>query len=103
METMTLRAVLFKEEDWWVGQFLEHDIAAQAKTLKDLIYELQRTLVGHLMISKREGLQPFAHLQKAPERYFEMFKQGVLVQPDRAAFDTPADLSIPTPELRLVA
>lgn len=76
MTEIKIRAVLFQEEDWWVAQCLDYDIAAQARTRDDLLYELERVLVGHLVISAEKGLRPFERLPRAPRRYWVMYEQA---------------------------
>src|SRR5438094_297263 len=102
VKPIKVRAVIFKEGDWWVGQYLEYDIAAQAKTVNDLIYELQRTLVAHIVINKKEGREPFANLEQAPKRYWNMFYQGIKVLPEEPKFNTPWNVPMLEPELHLV-
>ena len=97
-----IRAVIFKEGDWWVGQCLEHDIAAQAKTPKELAYQIQRSIVGHLVVSKQEGLVPFKKLPKAPGKYWKLFTNSLHLSPENFKFKSPG-LKVPTPELYLVA
>src|SRR5438270_10544232 len=67
-----IRAVAFERGDHWVAQCLEYDIATQAKTLDDLLYELERILVAHLMGA--EGADPFANIPKAPQRFWRMYE-----------------------------
>lgn len=101
---LQVRTVIFREGDWWVAQCLDYDLAAQAKTLKDLAYEIQRVLVGHMVICKQEGITPFEHLPKAPEKYWELFSEGLeLSPPKNLDFQILAnEASVPTPELHLV-
>ena len=99
-----IRAVIFKEGDWWVGQCLEHDIAAQARTPKDLAYEIQRSIVGHVIISKQEGLVPFKKIPKAPSKYWKLFTNSLQLSPENFNFKIPSSgIKVPTPELYLVA
>lgn len=100
---LQIKAVIFKEGDWWVAQCLEHDIAAQAKTPKDLAYEIQRTLIGHLIISKQEGITPFQNIPKAPDRYWNLFANSLHLSPENFNFKLSSDVQVPTPELYLVA
>lgn len=100
---LQFKAVIFKEGDWWVGQCLEHDITAQAKTPKDLAYEIQRALIGHIVVSKQEGLQPFKNLPKAPEKYWELFANSLQLSRKNFKFKLSSDVKVPTPELYLVA
>ena len=102
---LQLRAVIFKEGDWWVAQCLEYDIAAQAKTTKDLTYELQRVVIGHIVACRQEGITPFEHLPKPPEKYERMFNEGLEVCPPKNMQFTYSSSgeAIPAPELRLAA
>jgi hypothetical protein len=82
MADLKIRAVLFQEEGWWVAQCLEYDIAAQARTQADLLYELERLLVGRILISAKKGRQPFENLPKAPSRYWTMYEEAEPVSID---------------------
>ena len=98
-----ISVLAFQEGKWWVAQCLEYDIATQAKSLPDLYYELERTLVGHLVVSSELAMEPFAALKPAPPRYWEAFEKSKMhVKRERRHFKLPklSDL-IPTPELRV--
>jgi hypothetical protein len=69
----TIRTVLFQEGGWWVAQCLDVDIAAQARTERDLYYELGRLLVGRILAGEKLGVDPFRSLPPAPKRYWDMF------------------------------
>ena len=101
MKRFHIRAVLFREEGWWVAQCLEHDIAVQATTQPDLIYELERILVGHLAVSEEARREPFASLPKAPRRYWEMYERAKPVEIGVLPFrqETPS----PLPDIDLQA
>lgn len=105
IENIHIKAVLFQEGDWWVGQCLDHDIVAQAKSVKDLAYEIQKAVIGHIVVSRQEGLVPFASLPKAPAQYWELFKQGIPLQPEIFTLKTVEGIAVPVaePELRLAA
>lgn len=82
-KNLQVRTVIFREGDWWVAQCLEFDLAAQAKTVKDLAYEIQRVIVGHMVVCKQEGIRPFEHLPKAPDKYWDMFNEGLELSPPK--------------------
>jgi hypothetical protein len=69
-----LSLLIFKEDDWWVAQCLEYDIAAQARTLPDVQYEIQRVLVGRIAMAERLKIDPFEGISAAPEVYSSMVK-----------------------------
>lgn len=94
-----LDAVLFEREPgYWVGQFLQYDLGAQAFNLPDLAYELQRTIVGHFAICHERGLEPFAGLASAPAMYWQMFDDAkITVGAEQAGFSLPT----PVPATRM--
>ena len=62
-----LSLVIFKDDDWWVAQCLEYDIAVQARTIPDVQYEIQRVLVGRIAMSAKLNVAPFEGISPAPE------------------------------------
>ena len=104
MASDSIRVVVFPEGAWWIGQCLEHDIAAQAPTLPALYYEIDRLLVGRLIVAQERGVPPFKDLPQAPARFWRMFDQATLeLQPRRAPLPMPADVRerMPAPEVRI--
>ena len=71
-----IRVVQFREGSWLVAQCLEVDIAAQAKTESDLLYQLSRLLVGRVLASEKLGVDPFATLPPAPKRYWDLYSEA---------------------------
>lgn len=55
-----------QQDDWWVAQVKEYDIAMQAKTLPDLFIEIGRVLAGYHVIAEELGQEPFANIPPAP-------------------------------------
>lgn len=101
-QRITLRAVMFKSGNLWVGQCLEHDIAAQAKEPKDLAYQLERAIVGHIVIAQDNGIEPFKTVAPAPERYWKMFERGLKVEvPEDHVFTVGGVSPVPMREIRL--
>lgn len=103
---MQISAVLFQEDGWWVGQCLQYDIAAQAKTLPQLHSEMARALVGHAVACLTEGLQPFDCLDPAPQKYWVMFGEAALhvTGPDFPPFRAPTAVdNLPSLDLRVPA
>jgi hypothetical protein len=77
-ERYGLNFLLVEGEHGWYARCLEYDFVTQADTLNDLYYEIERTVVGLLMISAETGDQPFAGLSRAAEEYWEQFRQSPL-------------------------
>ena len=79
MMGLKISAVLFQEDDGqWSAQCLEYDIAAQAKSLPDLCYELERVIVSHVMVSRELKQEPFVGYEPAPRLYWDMFERAEL-------------------------
>ena len=85
-ELKNLTVIIFQRDPEWVAQCLEYDIGAQAGTLLDLLYELQRSLVGHVAISRKHGLEPFECLPRTPGSY-----RNRLEAREPAVISPPAD------------
>ena|SRR3972149_3170253 len=96
-------AVIFREGVYWVAQVLEYDLATQAKSLKDLQYELQRTLIGHVVASTEADQVPFERLAPAPKRYWEMFATAYALEFEHHPFRIPHGQVSPVAELRVSA
>lgn len=74
-----LKVVMFADDEWWIAQCLDFDIAVQARRIEDLPYELERTLIGRIMVAADLGLNPFSGLPKAPSRYWDMYDKATEV------------------------
>jgi hypothetical protein len=74
---VVVRVVQFQEGSWLVAQCLEVDIAAQAKTESDLVYQLSRLLVGRILASEMLGVDPFTTLPPAPKRYWDLYSEAI--------------------------
>lgn len=74
MPERTIHAVVFREDEWWVAQCLEHDLVGLSRTLDELPEELRRQLRAQIEISLEAGVEPFANLPKAPARYWKMYE-----------------------------
>ena len=70
-----IRAVVFRSGDHYVAQCLEHDIATQAKTIKALMYEVERILVAHVMMSTGKD-HLFDDIPSAPRRFWELYEEA---------------------------
>lgn len=100
----SVNAIVFQEGDWWCVQCLEYDIAAQAKSLEDIHYELVKMLAGHISVSLSLGREPFAGLGTAPEEYWRMYREAGLsieteTPPFRAGPVPP--FPVPVPHMKI--
>ena len=86
METRTQSAMLLsllmmKESDGehalWVVQCLEFDVAAQGETIAEAQRSFEREFAAQMTVYLVNDQDPFSILQPAPERYWEMFRNGL--------------------------
>lgn len=101
---LSISAIVFQEGEWWSAQCLEYDIAAQARTLSDLRYELERVLSSHVLISLENGQRPFDGLKPAPQKFWGMFAAAKLrIEGDELPFRLPQAAAFPpiVPRLRV--
>lgn len=72
-----LSALLRKEEDIWVLQCLDFDIAVQAGSIPDLVRDFERVINGHIMLDLQAGRRPLEDLPAAPDFYWDAFRSGL--------------------------
>ncbi len=98
-----IRAVLFEEGGAWSAQFLDYDIAAQAKTLLDLQDEIARVLAVHVAPSLQMGREPFAGIKQAPRKFWDLFEGGLRLDSRPVLFSLEKGPPLPPirPELRI--
>ena len=89
MSTLHLSAVVFRRGEWYIGQFLEHDIATQARSYEDLLRDMRRILVAHVTIAREGGGTPFEKIPPAPRRYWQLFEEGAPLAPTPGAPGLP--------------
>ena len=72
----SLRAVIFRDGDWWVAQLLEYNLATAARSLEAIPAELERFLTVQIVGSLEAGVEPFEDLPKAPQRFWDLYEQS---------------------------
>jgi len=100
-----LSVIILQEEGWFVAQCLEYDIAAQGRTVKDVLYEFQRTLVGHIILCHQDGTK-LEDIPPAPPKFWQWFENGTNFEGDGTPFRIPVEslppaYMIPEPVLRI--
>lgn len=97
--------VLFEREPGnWVAQCLQYDIGAQAESLPELVYEIQRSLVGHVVIALENDLDPFECLPAAPDEYRGKWEASrITIQTEEMLFRTPQRGPAVSPRLKVAA
>jgi hypothetical protein len=74
---ITIRVVVFKDDEMWVAQCLEYDIGAQAGDIDTLNDRLNVALKAELKESIERHKKPFAGIEPAPLRFQTMWEHRV--------------------------
>lgn len=75
--SLAVKVLFMREGEAWIAQCLEHDIAAQGKTLHEAEEIFGRTFVGQLMLDFRRGKEPLQGVRPAPRTYWQKFDEGI--------------------------
>ena len=72
----TIRAVVYRDGDWWIIQGLDYDFVTLARRLEDVPAEIQRFLAVMIAASGQLGVEPFNGYSSAPRRFWRMYEQA---------------------------
>jgi hypothetical protein len=102
MDEPRIRAVVFREGDWWIIQLLEYDLATQVKRLEDVPSVFRRLILGQMEANAVLGVEPFHGFSRAPKRFWEMYERArALVAP--TSLEGSENKTSPQYEARLAA
>jgi len=97
-----IRAVVFREGDWWIIQILEYDLVTQVRHLEDVPGEFRRLLTGQMAANAASGVEPFHGFSAAPRRFWKMYERAqALVTP--TPLEEMESEALPRYEARLAA
>lgn len=100
-----ISAVIFRSDDRWIAQGLEHDICTQADTIERLHISFARTVAANCAVSLGLGREPLSDIEPAPAKFWEMFKRAkVRVEPEPEVQTSTSlpKLSSVSPNYRLI-
>lgn len=104
MTEQRIRAVVFKEDDWWILQGLDYDFVVAARTLDEMPVRVQRFLAVLFDASRQLGVEPFYGYSPAPRRFWSMYEAAGPWTEPLCTVELPEDLgSTPVVETRLAA
>jgi hypothetical protein len=89
--SFSVSVLLLREENHWVAQCLEYDIAAQADTLTGVKKAFSKAFVSQVAVNVRHGKKPLEDVPKAPAFYRQLFRKGMRLV-DRPMFALPNQL-----------
>ncbi len=75
-----INVLLLCDQGIWVAQCLEHDIAAQGKTIKQAMKTFSKSFAGQVFMDVENGKQPLEDFTPAPVEYWDMLKEALIVQ-----------------------
>ena len=73
MDDMNVSVLLFREEDTWIAQGLEYDIAASGNSLATAKEAFAKTFAGQVVVDLSNGDQPLSGFAKAPKNFWDLF------------------------------
>jgi len=73
---LKLCVLFLREEDSWVAQCLQYDIAAQGKTIADAMAAFARTVSGQICVDLHHGVEPLSEFTPAPHEYWHRFEKS---------------------------
>ena len=68
--------LIFREENKWVAQGLEYDIAAQADSIPAVQLALAKAVLSQAAVNVEHGKEPFEDVPEAPSRYRVEFEKA---------------------------
>jgi hypothetical protein len=96
-----IRAIVFKEGNFYVAQCLEYDVSAQSATIEGVIDRLELTLEAEFEACEAAEQAPRACIGPAQNYYHEMWdKRSLNVERVKVASPSPAVVTL---ELGLAA
>lgn len=73
MDSNPIRIVVYRDGEAWVAQCLEFDIGTQAESPNELRDRLDDVIAMEAAISAKYHGKPFAGIDPAPQRFFDMW------------------------------
>lgn len=83
-----IRVLVFKNNDNYIAQCLEYDIAVQGQTLEELEERFVCTIMAYALSSLENDEAPFSQVPETPQEFWEKygrarpFRDPLLLPPD---------------------
>lgn len=98
--------LLLREENRWVAQCLEFDVAAQADTIAEVKNAFERAFVSQVAVNVCNGHDAMHNVPKAPKFYHEWFEKAEPLSDKpsyRQHIGKGLEISTHTKEMRIAA
>lgn len=70
-----LKVLVLREQDYWIAQCLEYDIAVQARSLPELQNRFMRVFAGHVALAVEHNDRPFSNIEPPPSSYQHLWEE----------------------------
>ena len=99
---MNIRILVRQSDDWWEAQVLEYDVAAQAKTRDDVLYEVMRTFFCEVAVNLKHRRAPLDNMRPAPEMFWQAWEAATpeTKPPVLRTFQVPSEPALSLTRLR---
>lgn len=78
-----LNILLRTEQDIWVAQCLDFDIAAQGKNIDGALDSLERVFIGQIVLDQKRERSPLENIPSAPAEFWKLFEKGTKIKKER--------------------
>lgn len=94
MSPCRLRIIVFPETHrLWTARALEHDLAAQGRTMESALDSLAKLIQAHVSYDRRHNRKPLSAFAPAPRLYWSAFSRAaelpILIELDWQDVDLP--------------
>jgi hypothetical protein len=86
---ISVRVLLYQENNMWIVQCWEYDFASQGGTTKRALDGFERLFLGQISLDIEDGIEPLSELEPAPVWRHEIFEKANLVHQKEARTFNP--------------
>lgn len=95
MEINRLRFIIFQEAPGlWMARGIEHDLAAQARSIGEAVRAILRLVEAHTAFDIRHAHAPLSAFAAAPQAYWNAYAGGVEISLAQIGVETPKEWDI---------
>ncbi|HEX3555938.1 MAG TPA: hypothetical protein VIA62_22200 [Thermoanaerobaculia bacterium] len=73
VEPLTIRAVVFEDQGWWVAQCLEYDLCTATRNRDDLPRQFLSQVQLQIIADLSRSREPFQDLPQAPQKFWDLY------------------------------
>lgn len=98
-----IHVLYIQSADGWYAQCLDYDVGAQGATQEEAEHSFFRTWQLQAQLDRQDGREPFVHLGRAPDKFFEMAKTVEWGTPKDIAPDDDSSRDLSKPPAYMLA